>query len=240
MQGSTAQSGYLNARKCYEYKYLIDEIVELKDPVGEDIGKDLLCAPVNGCGSLVPAFCNAYVKKGGGVVGVHCAKGNTSIADWKPGTPRYNLLVQKVHRAIIKTKEKFGVGKKYFVWLQGESDALLKNSEELYLKSLIELKNTLKKDLNIDKFCIIKVGYFAEYASWVPLANKLDDEAIMRAQERAAQEDNDFIVLTNICAKLSKKSKYLNPKEYGPHYNNRGLEIIGKKAGKKLAMITKI
>ena len=144
MEGSTAQSGYLKASKCYEYKYLIDEIVELKDPVGEDIGIDLFCAPVNGCGSLVPAFCNAYAKKNGGIVGVHCAKGNTSIADWKPGMPRYELLVQKVQRAIIKTNEKFGIGKKYFVWLQGESDALLKNSEEMYLKSLIELKNALK------------------------------------------------------------------------------------------------
>lgn len=235
MQGSTGQIGYLEAKGCFEYKYLIDDFVALKDPVGEDIGNGLFCAPVNGCGSLVPAFCKACRKKKSGVVGVHCAKGNTSISEWLPGTERYDLLIKKAQRAIYKTNEKFGLGKKFFVWLQGESDALLKTTEEVYIASLIQLKNALKSDLAIDKFCIIKVGYFAEYATWVPLANKTDDETIMRAQERVAEIDDDFVVLTNICSKLSVKSKFLNPKEYGPHYNNRALKIIGKEAGISLA-----
>ena len=57
----------------------------------------------------------------------------------------------------------------------------------------------------------------------------------MRAQERAVEEDEDFVMLTEICSKLSLKKKCLNPKEHGPHYNNKALSLIGKKAGKTLA-----
>ena len=63
---------------------------------------------------------------------------------------------------IAKAKENFDIGKIYFLWLQGESDAVCGNSEEYYLSALIELKDNLKKDLDIDKFGIIRDGYFAE------------------------------------------------------------------------------
>lgn len=237
MQGSTAQKGSSKAENCLEYKAIKDAFVSVADPVGEDIGEDLLRAPADGCGSLVPAFCKAYSKKKGSVVAIHCAKGNTTISEWKKGTPRYNALVEKASKGIAKSKEELNVNKVYFVWLQGESDALNNNTEDGYLKALVELKNAVKEDLKIDKFGIIRVGYFAEYAHWKPNANKIDDENIMRAQERAVKEDSDFVLLTRVCAKLSVNKKRLNPKEYGPHYNNKALDIIGKKAGKALARI---
>jgi len=59
----------------------------------------------------------------------------------------------------------------------------------------------------------------------------------MRAQERATKVDQDFIMLTEICAKLSVKERCLNPKEHGPHYNNKALDKIGKSAGKTLAKL---
>ena len=237
MQGSTGQAGRSRAENCLEYKFLSDEFVSVVDPVGEDIGEDLFCAPTAGCGTLVPSFCKCYAKKKGGVIAIHCAKGNTAIAEWGPKTERYKALVRKVKRGITRARENFEIGKVYFVWLQGESDALIKNTESSYLNSLIDLKIALKKDLEIDKFGIIKVGYFAEYAPWKPNSTKLDDENIMRAQERAAKEDDDFVILTNICSKLSVKAKFLNPNEHGPHYNNRALEIIGKRAGRALSKI---
>jgi hypothetical protein len=237
MQGSTGQVGSSKAENCLEYKFLTDEFVSLADPVGEVIGDYLLSAPSKGCGTLVPAFCKAYAKKKGSAVAIHCARGNTTIAEWSAGTARYKALIEKAKHGIMRARENFETGKVYFVWLQGESDALNKNTEDGYLKSLIEFKNDLKKDLGIDKFGIIKVGYFAEYAPWKPDAGKAEDETIMHAQERAVKEDKDFVMLTEICAKLSVKQKHLNPKEYGPHYNNHALDIIGKKAGKALSKI---
>ena len=234
MQGSTGEKGGYSAKGCLEYKFLSDEFVNLKDPVGEDIGDGVLCAAVNCCGSLVPSFCKAYSKKADKVVAVHCAKGNTAINDWKEGSIRYETLIKKSRKAIGKVRERFGLDKVYFVWLQGESDALNKTTFDDYLTALIALKNAVKRDLCIDKFCIIKVGFFAEYAYWKPESNKLDDLNIMKAQERASLVDNDFVLLTDVCAKLSVNKRFLNPKEYGPHYNNKGLKIIGKVAGKAL------
>ena len=236
MQGSTAQKGTETAKGCLEYKYLTDALVDLVDPVGENI-EDLLLPPHEGCGSLVPAFCRAYAKRRGSVVAIHCARGNTCIKEWEEGCERYNLLIKKAKSGIEKVKQNYGLGKVYFVWLQGESDALQKNSEDGYLTALINLKNAVKKELGINKFGIIKVGYFAEYAPWVKDAGIKDDETIMRAQERAVREDEDFVMLTEICAKLSVKEKCLNPKEHGPHYNNKALSLIGRKAGKALAKI---
>ncbi len=239
MQGSTGEKGRYSAKGCLEYKFLIDEFVNLKDPVGEDIGDGVLCAAVNCCGSLVPSFCKAYLKKNGKVVAVHCAKGNTTINEWQEGSVRYEALIKKSKKAIDKVRERFGLGKVYFVWLQGESDALNKTTLDEYLTALIALKNAIKRDLYIDKFCIIKVGFFAEFADWKPESNKIDDLNIMKAQERAPLVDNDFVLLTDICAKLSVNKRFLNPKEYGPHYNNKGLEKIGKIAGKALIKIRK-
>ena len=56
----------------------------------------------------------------------------------------------------------------------------------------------------------------------------------MRAQERAVEEDSDFVMLTRICTELSQNPEYINPQASG-HYNNVGMEIIGKEAGKELA-----
>ena len=109
MQGSTAQQGTSTAENCLEYKFLTDDFLTVKDPVGEDIGKDingdfLLKAPANGCGSLVPAFCKAYSKKKGSVVAIHAAKGNTSIAEWAKGTSRYKALVEKARKGIVDVR----------------------------------------------------------------------------------------------------------------------------------------
>ena len=236
MQGASGEDGVSVAENCLEYKFLTDEFVMVKDPVGENIGDNFL-VPTCNSGTLVPAFCRAYSKKRNKVIAIHCAKGSTNISEWQKGTKRYSALIEKCSKGIERAKEKFSVDKIFFVWLPGESDAILRKSEEYYLSALIELKNALKQDVGIYKFGIIKVGYFAEYAPWQPDANKFNDKIIMRAQERASKVDNDFCLLTNICLKLSKKAKFLNPKEFGPHYNNLGLDIIGKKAGKSLAKI---
>ena len=100
MQGSTGQKGSSRAENCWEYKYLTDDFVMVQDPVGEDIGEDIFRAPVDGGGSLVPAFCKAYAKKKGSVAAMHCAKGATAIHEWQPGTSRYNALIEKCKKGI--------------------------------------------------------------------------------------------------------------------------------------------
>lgn len=235
MQGATESLPFPNepVDGAYEYRLSLDQLIPLKHPVGENVREEQwLAAACEGGGSILPAFCRAYVQESGRqVVAVHAAKGSTTVAEWLYGTQHYFYTRKKALACIEKLKNNGELGRIYYVWLQGESDAVIHTTEEEYLERLIALKNRLKMDLNIEKFGIIKVGYFSpdgeEY-----------DEKIMRAQESAEKEDSDFIILTRVCPDLSKDMQYINPNCLG-HYNNTATEIIGNESGKKLASIDK-
>ena len=214
--------------------------------MGEEYGHEkLLCGSHQGGGSLVPAFCRAYIEETGReVIAIHAARGNTTLGEWQKGTHRFYSMSQKIRLGIEKAKEQGTVEHIYYVWLQGESDAIIRTSEEEYLESLIRYKNNLKKEFAIEKFGIIKVGYFFCTSQWHTQVSTYEekkkcDEVIMRSQERAVEEDSDFIMLTRICTELSQQFEYINPQASG-HYNNAGMEIIGAKAGKTLARTMKV
>lgn len=224
-----------------EYRFSSNQLTILKHPIGEDLFDGALEGSVKGGGSLVFEFCKSYFSiTGSRVVAVHAACGSTTIADWMFGTMREYWAKTKINSAFKKVKEKFAIRHVYFVWLQGESDALIKTSEEEYLRKLITLKEQVKREFGVEKFCIIKVGYFVSEVSWV--SGKKDelvraDESIMHAQERAVKEDKDFIMLSRICCELSKNRDYINPNEEG-HYNNKALDLIGKESGMALAELS--
>lgn len=220
-----------------EYKYLQKQYTTLQHPAGEDI-PPYFGGACDGGGSMLPDFCRAYARvrntnaaEATTVAAVHAALGATHIGQWMPETEQYRMLLEKCRAAIEAAPEP--IAHLYFVWLQGESDALMKRSEEEYLSMLTAFKNALKADLHIEKFGMIRVGYFAE-ACGLPTE---DDEAIIRAQERACREDADFLMLTRLTAMLSRDQDYINPYERG-HYNNRAFALIGCDAGSTLARYT--
>ena len=244
MQGQTGAMPEVNepVDGALEYKVSSDTLEPLKLPVGEDLGgnKYLLGASHN-CGSLIPAFCRAYVNKSGkDVVAISACRGDTTIEDWQKGTYRYRTAYGKIKKGIAKAKTLGAVEHIYFVWLQGESDAIIESTEDEYLERIVRLKNTLKNELGIEKFGIIKVGYFYCTSQWHKGGDyetkKRCDETIMQAQERAVAEDSDFLMLTRVCPELSMKPEYINPEASG-HYNNAAMDIIGTEAGKALANI---
>lgn len=243
MQGQTEGLPTENStvENALEYRLISDTLVPLMHPVGEDIGGDLLLGSVGGCGTLVPDFCLEYSKvTGRNVIAVHTAKGATTVSEWQKGTDRYGCMVEKINRAAEKAEEVFEIGSIFFIWLQGESDAIAGTSRDRYRELLTELKNNLRADLAIDRFCIIEVGYFCATVPWTGFVESgeglVRDEEIMAAQQDAVLRDPDFVMLTDICREISKKDEYLNP-EAGGHYNNRGMSLIGRTAGKELAAI---
>ena len=227
---------------AYEYKFIDDVLVELKNPVGENItytkecGTEILestslkCWLENhltgsacyGNTNLVPEFVIGNTKQK--VVAVHISKGSTQIADWMPETLGYEIIKEKASSAIKKVKEKYSIDKIFFVWLQGESDAIAGNSKAYYKEKLYELFENLKKDLKVNKFCIIRVGRFT---------NDNRDMEIICAQDEICRENNDFIMLTEIATQLNESPEYMNPSVAG-HYSAAGLEKLGMEAGKAL------
>ena len=227
MQGQTESLPSPNPiiENALEYRMAEDALVPLCHPVGEDLFDCALLGAHEGHGSLIPAFCRAYTEiSGRPAVAVHVSKGSTTLSQWMPPNSRHYIAAEKKVNAAKDCLRRNGitVDRIRYVWLQGESDALKETDEETYLSRLIAYKNTLKEAFGIEKFGIIRVGYFSKKHE--------NDEAIMRAQERAAADDSDFVMLTRITAKLSLDPVYLNPHAAG-HYNNFAMERLGETAG---------
>ncbi len=228
---------------AYEYRFLENAIKPLCNPVGENVLKDgsegyvarrsheerlewiadhALGTSVEGHTNLVPEFCRAYrAACGREILAVHTAKGSTKIAEWLKGTDGYRVLLAKSQGALQKIREEYRVERIFFVWLQGESDAISGNSRAYYKEKIVELKNSLAEDLGIQRFGIIRVGRFT--------GDERDWE-IIEAQDEICREDPDFLMLTRITTELNEIPEYMNPYAKG-HYSARGLERLGEAAG---------
>jgi hypothetical protein len=253
MQGQTERLTEDNApiENAFEYRFFTDNLIPLKNPVGEFILKDLskgwdvpknvvadqirewqiahaLGGSVSGNTNLVPKFCKHYTEiTGKKVVAVHTAKGATGVNDWLPDNVVYKTAWKKMQMAIECIKKQFSIDKIYIAWLQGESDAIGGMSTSEYMEKLTQLKNNAKKDFGVDKFGIIKVGQFTT-------TNR--DQAIFEAQETLPLIDSDFLMLSRITEDLIDDPAYMNPYARG-HYNSDGQEKIGTHTGTNLALI---
>ena len=245
MQGqSETLSEHDIVKDAYEYKWLTDELVPLQNPVGENItysmeqGYDVMQntnipawrdehvfgAACYGNTNLVPSFCRIYTEiTKRQVLAVHAAKGSTRISEWLPEAPIYDVLIRKARGAIQKVNPE----RTFFVWLQGESDAIASVAKDDYKADLHVLCDALKADLGINLFGIIRVGRFT---------NDDRDLEIISAQDEICREDEDFVMLTDIATELNQKNEYMNPNIKG-HYNAKGLELLGNAAAKTLGKI---
>jgi hypothetical protein len=227
-----------------EYKWNENRAVPMKHPAGETFSEYILAAAKEG-GSLLPDFCKNYVKNTGReVFAIPCACGNTTVGQWLYGTQRYHYARQKIKAGIEYARAMGKVDHVYYIWLQGESDAVIETTAEEYTERIISYKNKLKEDFGIEKFCLIKVGYFCAINTWYRNCvasneyGKTRDEIIMAAQEKLPELDSDFVMLTDAPTRLSLNDEYKNFDAIG-HFNDKGYEIIGREAGEALAKITK-
>ena len=243
MQGqSEALSSTEPVENAMEYRWLSDTVIPLRNPVGEDIGYDhtagypaveggdpyawynrhVTGSACYGHTNLVPSFCKTYVERTGRrVLAAHIAKGSTTVSDWLKGSAGYDILLKKGGGALRAAGTPQRI---FFVWLQGESDAVAGNSKELYKEQITRLKNDLMADLGVEKFGIIRVGRFA---------GEEPDGKILAAQDEVCREDPDFLMLTDIATTLNGMPEYMHPRLAG-HFSARGLEKLGYEAGKTL------
>ena len=226
---------------AWQYHYLTDSLDPLCDPAGDPLGNPTLIGEERPGGSLMPSACRTYIRETGRpVVAIHVARGGTRIDEWMPDTQRYALGMEKIQAGLRKVREQYIVRHVYYVWLQGESDAINRTTSAEYKERLTVYKEALKRDAGIEMFGIIQVGYFCCTVSWLTDRTKEDaracDETIIQAQAELPDEDPDFVLLTDICPVISLDAVYINPGAEG-HYNNRGLTRIGEETGKALAKL---
>ena len=171
--------------------------------------------------NLVPEFCRTYTKlTGRKVLAVHAAKGSTTIAQWLPGTPGYAFLSQKARNGVQKVHPE----RIFFVWLQGESDAVAGVRKQDYKAALRILCDALKADVGISLFGIIRVGRFT---------GDDRDAEIIAAQDEICRENHDFWMLTDIATVLNTQREAMHPHIKG-HYSAKGLELLGREAARNL------
>lgn len=231
---------------AWEYKWLTDELVPLKNPVGENITYDRKAGYVleenssimpwwrqhvtgSACynhTNLVPSFCRTYTQMTKReVLAAHIAKGSTTIDRWLPGSDGYQILVQKTNAA----REKAECEHVFLVWLQGESDAIEAKNKETYKNDMAKLYQALQKDVGLEKFGVIRVGRFT---------GDQRDEEIIAAQDEICLENPGFLMLTDIAVELNEQPEYMNPFVKG-HYSAKGLEKLGCEAAKTMASYVK-
>lgn len=231
---------------AYEYRYLTDTAVPLQNPVGEDITYEGTCGfpfthetvqrtwlETHAVGSacfghtnLVPSFCDTYCRKTKrSVLAVHAAKGSSAMDKWMPGKPQYEILIKKSQAAIRYAEAHGGVERIFFVWLQGESDAIQAKTKQYYKESITTLFDALSNTLGIERFAIIRVGHFCGDSR---------DKEITDAQDEICREHNGFIMLTTITEQLESRADCMHPNIQG-HFSAKGLELLGEAAGEALA-----
>ncbi|MBE6758137.1 MAG: sialate O-acetylesterase [Ruminococcaceae bacterium] len=225
---------------AWEYCLLSDTLRPVCHPVGEDL-EPLLGPASYGFGSLAPDCCRAYTESSGrAVVMIHAAQGATTVAEWQKGTPRYDKVVEKLTAGIRKAATVGTVRNVYYLWLQGESDAIARTTGEDYAARLTAYKNALKQDVGIHRFGIIQVGCFCGTVRWLTdrtrEEGRADDAVIQQAQEALVSRDSDFAMLTREAVPMSLDPQFINPQEDG-HFNNRGLALLGRLAGEALAAL---
>lgn len=237
-----------------EYRFLTDELVPLRDPAGEDLGRGMRPVAPYAEGvpfwewtdsvllegawarrtTLLPSFARAYIRASGrGVVAVHAAKGCTRAEHWLPGTEGYGAVVTKARAAVRKA----GGGGVYAVWLQGESDMLARTAPEDYIDRVLKIKNGLKADLGLCRFGVIRVGRFSSLAPFdgTPPEDRLRaDLSIIAAQDSLCERDPDCLMLTSAADGLiTGDPRYVNPEAAG-HFSALGLQVLGREAGARL------
>ncbi len=212
---------------AYEYRMRTDALIPLLHPVGETIGDALLWGAHEGHGSLIPDFCRAYhAVTEHTVVAVHAARGATMIAEWQAGTARFEALVAKCRGALEAVRRIDTLGRVFFVWLQGESDALAGVSRADYMAGMQAFRTALLAELPLACFALIRVGKFA--------GDDRDIEII--AAQEALASTGDFLMLTRLTGVCTARpARWINPFAAG-HYNNAAMTLIGGTAGTNLGL----
>lgn len=228
---------------AYEYKYATDSLVPLRDPFGENLkydgtagdayedwmgmtwhAKHVLGGSAYGNSTLIVPFCRVYTEKTHrNVVAVGAAKGAETIEYFMKGGAGFDILVKKT-KAAQKHISDFS-GNIYLIWLQGESDALASKSKKTYLKQIKEMSVSIKEELDLRRFCIIRVGRFT---------NDDKDLQIIEAQDEICRTDPFFLMLTDEATEMNKIPEYMNPEAAG-HFSAAGLKKLGSDAAAALS-----
>lgn len=231
--GQSNMAGRGNAKEApaliegagYEYRAVTapDALSELREPFGENENNAKgVTEPGMKTGSMVSAFVNAcYRETGIPIVGVSCAKGGSSIAEWMQDTAYYKDAVEREKRCEKwLLSHDYHIRYKGMVWCQGCTDGDLRTPPEIYKMHTAKFMKAYCLECGIEKCFLIQIG------------NHRDDRKlyvpIRQAQVELTKENKDIILVSEQLKTFADRS--LMKDEF--HYLQRGYNIIGEEAGR--------
>lgn len=211
----------------FEYRAVTapDCLSPVQEPFGEQEDNERgVTEPGMKTGSMVTAFINAcYAETAIPIVGVSCAKGGSSIAEWLPGTAYYKDAVERTMRC-EQWLVHHGYVIKYggMVWCQGCTDGDLCTPVDVYKDSTVQFIKSYCEECGIDKCFFIQIG------------NHRDDRTlyvpIQQAQLELVREHEDIILVSDQFKTFAQRG--LMKDEF--HYTQKGYNIVGEESGRNV------
>lgn len=144
-----------------------------------------------------------------------------------------NYLVEDVIERLegckaVMTEQRVNIRHIYLVWFQGETDAYTGTTAEQYIGGMQKLLNTLQP-YGVEKCFVIQIG------NVMMGGKKIDTSYIQKTQERLCEEDDNFILISDLPKKLEGE-EYT---EDGIHFTQKALNLIGEDAGNAMGAYIK-
>lgn len=231
--GNAAQAPELIKGAGYEYRAITapDTLSVLTEPFGKNEHKEGYLDDrelIPRAGSLVTAFVNSYYRNTKErVVAVSASRGSAQISSFN------NYLVEDVIERLegckaVMTEQRVNIRHIYLVWFQGETDAYTGTTAEQYIGGMQKLLNTLQP-YGVEKCFVIQIG------NVMMGGEKIDTSYIQKTQERLCEEDDNFILISDLPKKLEGE-EYT---EDGIHFTQKALNLIGEDAGNAMGAYIK-
>ena len=219
---------------AYEFNLVSEDnrkLVPLQEPFGNGTNKSHIVNGkfVSGNGTLSSAFAIAYYKQTKvPIVGIPAAWGGTSSRQWlKDGLLSATLKRMKKAKKYLK-QNKIKIRHIYVVWYQGESDGQYAVTAESYIKNMKKIWKKFKKS-GAEKIFMIKIAQQVDMLG--------QNDTIQGAQEKLCKTNKNFIMATK--APASMHENFFKWYSDVVHINQKGLNRIGKLAGKKAGKYAK-
>lgn len=208
----------------YEYRAITapNRLTPLQEPFGKDENNpDGVYEPGMKTGSMVSAFVNACTARTGiPIVGVSCAKGGSSIAEWLPGTAYYQDAVQRTKQCRqYLDLQGYHVRRQYMLWCQGRTDGDLHTDPATYQTDTEKMLHQFMREASMEVCFLIQIGNHRDDPKlYVP---------IQQAQEALAAEHEDIVMVSRQFKTFA--ARHLMKDEF--HYLQPGYDLVGGEAG---------
>lgn len=213
----------------YECKTITkpNTLSSITEPFGAGQDTELMNDAPHRLGTLVTAFANSYYKQTGTpIVGVSATAVGTNSGLWDRVFASEVIRRTQIAKKTLK-KKGIKVRGCYLVFYQGEADAMDGFTTEEYTQNVTRFFKKLKSNVKVKKCFLIRIGYMQ--------SNPLLFEDIVETQTELCKTNKNFVLVSTKAATLGKK----NYRTDGLHLNQKGLDIVGKEAGKNAGKYVK-